>query len=251
MVAILLILMFVFSLFSNTFSFPGFSGTSNITASTIEREPLPDGSVNETDYYTDETGWIDNQTVMVDGLRHFYNETGVQPHVFITDNVNGSVNPSLTDVEEYAFDLYDELFTDEAHLLFLYVEPNADEYMTYYVTGTQARSVIDSEAGDILLDYVDRYYYDTNMTYAEFFSQSFRDAGDRIMEVTRSPWITVFIIFGVVVLAFLLYIWWKRKQESKEREAKRTEEMLDKPLSTFGNSETDELSKKYDNHNEE
>ena len=67
---------------------------SNITKSTIAREPLPKGSVNETDYYTDELGWIHNPSQLVIGLKNFYNKTGVQPHVYITDTVNGSHYPS-------------------------------------------------------------------------------------------------------------------------------------------------------------
>ncbi|WP_217995657.1 TPM domain-containing protein [Amphibacillus sediminis] len=218
---------------------------SRITPSTIEREPLPAGLVDETDYYTDESGWISNQTVMLDGLRHFYKETGVQPHVYITDNIEGNTNPSLSEVEGFANDLYDELFTDEAHLLLVFFEAVPENYATYYLTGSQAKTVIDTEAGDILLDYLDRYYYDKNMTDSEYFSRSFREAADRIMEVTRSPWITVWIIIGVVLLVFLLFKWWSKRQAQKEKEAKRTEEMLNKPLSTFGDSQADDLSKKY------
>ena len=51
------------------------SGNSNnITVSTIEREALPKGAVNETSYFTDQAGWISNQTQMTQGLRHFYQE---------------------------------------------------------------------------------------------------------------------------------------------------------------------------------
>ncbi|MFL2134401.1 hypothetical protein [Desemzia sp. FAM 24101] len=230
----------------------GTSGSSDITRSTIEREALPEGSVNETDYYTDQAGWIGNQTVMTDGLHHFYNETGVQPHVYITDNINGSTSPTSAELEEFSRNLYDELFTDEAHLLLVFFqrsEADYGNYMDYYVTGTQAKSVIDTEAGDILLDYLDRNYYDESLTEEEFFSNSFRDAADRMMEVTRSPWITVFIILGIVILIFLLYTWWKRKQQQKNLEAKRTEEMLSKPLDTFGDSAAEDLAKKYENDN--
>lgn len=229
------------------------SGSSNITRSTIEREALPEGSVNETEYFTDQAGgWIGNQTVMTDGLRHFYNETGVQPHVYITDNINGSTSPTSEELAEFSNNLYDELFTDEAHLLLVFFQASEDDYgnyMDYYVAGTQAKSVIDTEAGDILLDYLDRNYYDDSLTDEELFSNSFRDAADRMMEITRSPWITVFIILGVVALIFLLYTWWKRRQQQKDLEAKRTEEMLSKPLDTFGDSAAEELAKKYEKDN--
>lgn len=50
-------------------------------------------------------------------MKHFYDKTGVQPYVYITDTVNGSQYPSSSDLQNYANDLYDELFTDEAHIL--------------------------------------------------------------------------------------------------------------------------------------
>ncbi len=235
--------------FNNGFSSNLFS--SNVQQSTVEREALPDGSVDETDYYTDNVGWIDNHTVMIDGLRHFYNETGVQPHVYIVDEIDGSKNPSETEIEEYSHDLYDQLFTDEAHLLLIFFEPRANEYMTYYVVGSQARSVIDNEAAAILLDYVNRYYFDDNLTDAEFFSRSFQQTADRIMEVTRSPWITVWILIAIVALIFILFKWWKHKQKQKNEEAKQTEEMLNKPLNTFGSSEADDLAKNYKQNTKE
>ncbi|MFO8069353.1 MAG: hypothetical protein R6U02_05120 [Alkalibacterium sp.] len=245
---IALIFMFIiFTLFSSLGNFMGGDGgPTNITSSTVEREPLPAGAVNETEYYTDELDWIGNHTQMVDGLRHFYNETGVQPHVHITGDINGSTNPSMEEIEAYANELYDELFTDEAHLLLVFFEPAPNEYMTYYVTGSQARSVIDTEAGDILLDYLDRNYYDSDLTDEQYFSNSFKEAADRIMEVTTSPWIPVLSIFGVLAALYLLFKWWKAKQADKEREAKRTEDMLSRPIEKFGSSEADELAKKYD-----
>ncbi|WP_440894815.1 TPM domain-containing protein [Amphibacillus sp. Q70] len=221
------------------------NSSNNIVPSTIEREPLPAGSVDETDYYTDELGWINNQTVMLNGLRHFYNETGVQPHVYITDNVDGSSNPSDEEIADYADDLYSQLFTDEAHVLLFFFEPDPTTYSTYYVVGSQARQVIDNEAGDILLDYIDRYY-PSDLSEEEFFSRSFQEAADRMMEVTRSPWITVWIVVAIVILIFLLFSWWKHKKAQKNLEAEQTKEILSKPLSKFGSSETDDLTKKYE-----
>lgn len=247
---IIIVLLVIMALFYFMGSGTGSStGASDITRSSIEREPLPAGSVNETDYYTDTVDWIDNQTVAVDGLRHFYNETGVQPHVYITDNINGSTSPSSAELEEFTQGLYEDLFTDEAHLLLVFFEPRPGDYMTYYVTGTQAKSVIDAEAGDILLDYLDRNYYDESLSDEEYFSNSFRDAADRIMEVTRSPWITVFIVLGIAAIIFVLFVWWRNKQRQKALEAKRTEEMLKTPLDTFGDSEAEKLAKKYEDEN--
>ncbi len=245
--AIMIVLIIVFALNSNSNS-PSTSNT-DITVSSIQREALPKGSVNETDYYRDELGWIGNQTQLLQGLKYFYQETGVQPYLFITDEINGSHSPSTSDLDAFANALYDQLFTDEAHLLFVFFEYDGG-YMDRYVCGTQAKTVIDTEAADILLDYIDRYYYDDNLTDEEFFSKSFSDAADRIMTVTRSPWITVFIIIFSAVILIVLFLWWKNIKKQKNIEAKQTEEMLKTPLEKFSDSEARELAKKYSNQSD-
>lgn len=218
---------------------------SGITPSTVARKALPAGSVNETDYYADNLDWISNRTAMLAGLKHFYQRTGVQPFIYITDTVNGSHSPSTDELDVFANGLYDQLFTDEAHILLVFFE-YGDGYMDRYVCGTQAKTVIDTEAADILLDFIDRNYYDKNLTDEQFFSNSFSDAADRIMMVTRSPWIPVFLVFGFIALAAIMFIWWRNAKAQKNLEAKRAEEILNAPLQKFGETEVDRLAKKYE-----
>lgn len=218
---------------------------SGITSSTVARTPLAAGSVNEASYYTDNLDWISNKTTLLAGLKHFYQKTGVQPHLYITDTVNGSHEPTTAELDAFANGLYDQLFTDEAHMLLVFFEYGGG-YMDRYVCGTQAKTVIDMEAADILLDYIDRYYYDKNMSDEQYFSKAFSDAADRIMAVTRSPWIPVLIVTGFVVLAVILLAWWQRAKDQKNLEARQAEEILKAPLEKFGNTEAEELAKKYD-----
>lgn len=250
LIVIAIVGFFLASLFSGGSS--GLGG-GDITASTEEREPLPAGAVNETDYYTDELGWIDNEAVAREGLEYFYEETGVQPHVNITDSIDTASNPrnpSEEEMQNYANTLYDELFTDEAHLLLVFFEPEESQYWTYYVTGVQADAVVDNEAGNILLDYLDLNYTNANLTDDEYFSRSFQQAADRMMEVTTSPWIPV--IIGILVLGglYLLYRWWKARQKAQEQEAIRTKEILSQPIQTYEDVETESLTKKYDETSE-
>lgn len=245
---IILLIVLILVLIIGAYIASTIGGFTEITKSTVARQPLPAGSVNETEYYTDELGWINNQTKMEEGLKYFYQKTGVQPYVVIIDKVNGSHNPTESELDSYANALYDQLFADEAHLLFVFYEYD-EFYMDRYVAGTQAKTVIDREAADILLDYIDRNYYDSNLTDEEFFSNSFRDAADRIMTVTRSPWIaamtTIGIVFAVVILAILLFVWWRHAKNQKNLEAKRTAEMLNTPLEKFDDVEIEDLAKKY------
>lgn len=238
---IMIALIFVMNImFSNSSS--GNSG--NITASSTVRKALPKGSVNETDYYIDNLKWIGNKTKLESGLKHFYEKTGVQPLLYLTDNINGNYFPDENEMDSFANDLYDKLFTDEAHLLFIFMEYEG-RYMDWYVVGSQAKTVIDNEAADILLDYIDRYYYDEDLSDEEFFSESFRDAGDRIMTVTKSPWITVIIIISIVILVIVLFSWWIKAKKQKNKEAKQMEDILNTPLDKFGDTEAEDLTKKY------
>jgi len=226
---------------------PQTPGGGQVTRSTVTREPLPSGSVNETGYYTDELGWIGNRTALTAGMRSFYQRTGVQPHLYIAGSIYGLTNPTDDDAERFADEKYEALFSDEAHLLVIFFEPEPDRYQTWYRGGRQAKSVLDDEAMDILLDYIDLYYYAQDMTDEQFFSKAFDDASKRIMEVTTSPWIPVLMIGGVIILALMLFNWWNKAKAQKNLEAEQTREILNTPLEKFGGDGTDDLAKKYEN----
>lgn len=187
--------------------------------STVEREPLPSSAVTETEYYTDEPGWISNQNELLSGMKSFYQQTGVQPYLYIADTVNGSRSPSTQELQQYAQELYDRLFTDEGHFLLVFWDSGTGSYRCGYTVGAQAKTVMDDEAVGILSDYLDRYYTDTSMGDEEFFSTVFDKTAERIMSVTRSPWPTVLIVVvvaaAVVLVVVLLYKWWKRAKEQR------------------------------------
>ncbi|MDD4462173.1 MAG: hypothetical protein PHP94_07670 [Eubacteriales bacterium] len=216
-----------------------------VTKSTVKREPLPVGSVIETDYFTDELDWIGQSTQLLAGMKNFYQATGVQPYLYLTDQIDGHYDPTDAQAEAFAGQLYDRLFEDEAHLLVIFQEYQG-RYHTWYLTGVQARSVIDTEAADILMDYIDRYYYDNDLSEEAFFSKAFDDAGKRIMEVTRSPWIPVMVVAGAAVILIILFIWWQKRQKQKNLEAEQTAKILNTKLETFGESEVDDLARKYE-----
>ena len=195
--------------------------TVQIPSSTIEREAIEPGLVQETAYYEDKLGWIKNPNELKKGLAYFYDKTNIQPFVYITDNIQGDPNPKPEEIDEFANELYDELFTDEAHLLLVHFENNQYQYEYSYHTvyGSQAKILMDDEAESILFDYLDYHYArDPNkVSEEEFFSEAFKDTADRIMTVTRSPWIPVFLIIGVATILIVLFNWW-RSLLSKNKE---------------------------------
>ncbi|MCL1923996.1 MAG: hypothetical protein FWF50_00265 [Defluviitaleaceae bacterium] len=235
----------------------GISG-NQITASTIERTPLPTNSANIVGpWFTDNLGWIQNTTQMEAGLRNFHALTGVRPHVYITDNVNTANFPTTAQVTSFAVELYDELFNDEAHLLLVFFEPLGDNYEIGAAIGNQARSVIDQQALDILFDYIQRYYYIDGLSNEQFFSNAFNSAAERIMYVSHNPWpLVIMVIIGVIGAVLILIIlknWWKKSKAQKNLEAEQTEKILNTPLEGFGstNSVANDLAKKYEDGDKE
>lgn len=225
-------------------SFKG--GGVSITPSTIDREPLPAGYVTETGYYEDRLGWIDSQSKLESGMKSFYKKTGVQPFLYLTDTVNGDPNPSDAEMEEFANKLYDELFSDEAHLLLVFQEYNSSgNYFAYYVAGKQAKTVVDQEAADILLDYIDSYYY-SDKTESEFFGDAFRDAGDRMMDKTTNPIVVIAVVIGVIVVIVVVFMIINSLIKHKEKETEATERILNTDLGDLADSaSTDNLEDKY------
>lgn len=226
-------ILIIFVLFIFNFAWRAVPGTNNQTAvetvqinsSSIEREPIASGLVNETPYYVDELDWIRDQSTAEDGLKYFYQETNIQPVVYITDNIDGDPNPSPEEIDAFANRMYDELFTDEAHLLLVHFE-NYDfydyEFSYHTVYGAQAKVLMDTEAEDILFDYLDYYYLqDTDeVSEEQLFSGAFRDTADRIMTVTRSPWIPVALIVGGIILVYLLFNFWRNAMSKPDDKAK-------------------------------
>lgn len=221
-----------------------------MTSSTIVRQPLAAGSVNETAYYTDQAGWIGNETMLLKGLKNFYRATGVQPYLYITDNVNGERIYSDEVLENYAQALYPELFTDEAHLLLVFYE-DEENHAYRYVCGKQAKSVIDREAGDILMDYIDKYYYADGMSDEEFFSRVFDETGQRIMTVEKSPWITVAYLLVILLIIAITAAILTQRSKQKLKKAEQDAKILETPLERFGDTDLKDLEKKYTKNNEE
>ena len=187
---------------------------------------------------------------MIRGLRSFYQDTGVQPYVIITDQVNGKgADLSDGEAELYLEETYDNLFQDEGHLIFLFMEYETGQYKEYLYIGNQASSVIDEEAQEIIYDYAD-YYYTSDLDDNEYFSTVFEEAGQRIMrKTTTSKDILLGVVIAVSVIAVISvcgYVLVKKKQaDAKEAEEKR--KILETPIE---NMEDIELKEKYSDKKE-
>ena len=203
-------------------AFGGFACSgSGVEASTVQREALPAGSVQETGYYTDDGGWISSPSTLEAGMRQFFEETGVQPYLYILPN---GASSSTQELGQYAQQLYGQLFQDEGHFILVFCDNNAGSYSCGYWIGAQAESVLDSEAITILSQYLDRYYYDTSLSEEELFSETFASTADRIMEVTPSPVVPVAVCIAVIVVVGGVVFVVRYRAKAKAEEQRRQQE---------------------------
>lgn len=172
--------------------------SSSISPSTVQREALDASAVTETAYYEDQAGWISDPAALEEGMRHFFEETGVQPYLAILPD--GEI-ASSQEASQKASELYSQLFSDEGHFLFAIC--NDGEGKLYYGShiGSDAEDVLDKEATNIFLEYLEQYNSDESISKEELFSNTFASTADRIMQTAVPPFFDVLVYIGVIVLA--------------------------------------------------
>ena len=216
-----------------------------INSSATKRIPLRAGTIQESGYYTDELGWIDDAPTLTSGLKSFYRATGVQPYIYITDTIGTSSYADNQAIADFASAQYDRLFQDEGHLLLIFYERDGT-YRTYCLAGIQASSVMDEDAREILLDTLDRYYYSSGLSDAEFFAKAFAEAGETIMADSHFPTAPLACVDGFIFLLTAAGSWRLKQKKQAQEESQSLERMLNTPLETFGDREAEELAKKYE-----
>jgi uncharacterized membrane protein len=248
MFVFLVIIMIVLVSVSQCSSQGGGAG-AGVTASTIIREPLPAGSFNSgTNLITDNIGVIGNVTLVERGMRSFQDATGVRPHLYTAGPQQfGIPRPSDADLYTYSVAAFLNLNLCPGHFLLLYFENDAGEFGFGWHVGAMAQTVIDREAVDILLDFVDSYNA-RGQNISQIFGNAFSSGADRIMHRPmdmRPVIIVVAVVGGVVLIGFMIYNNAKRKQEEEKRQQEEAERILSQPLEKFGD-EADRLAKEYE-----
>lgn len=225
-----------------------FTGNPAIQKSTIEREVLPAGKCTPIGTWYEDSmpdRWIYNTSEVEKGLKYFYKKTGVQPYLWITDNLDGKAKPTQTDFEAAMPAKYNTLFKDQGHLLVCFLESSPSVYATYYWAGSDAERVMDSEAGEILLDTLDYHYSNGDLSDEEFFSKSFKETANRIMKVQKTTKQIVFIAVIVVALAVgiaLAVVYVLKKKEKDAQDAAERERILNTDIDAMADS----VLNKYD-----
>lgn len=138
------------------------------------------------EWYEDNAGLIasgQEEQDVKEALNYFYEWTGVQPYLITADRIDGDTQPEWDMVDSYLTDRYIDLFgEDEGHYIFLYFAHPDASYTFWYIPGLDAMEVMDDNASEILMDYMDMFYYEST-TYAEMFQMAFIRTAETIMHV--------------------------------------------------------------------
>jgi len=225
----------------------GDSFNSVITPSTRERKAIDKSLSRETKWFQDDNGyqdkWINNPFRLEEGMRFFFDKTGVRPFLLINTQAKSRDVLEMTDDERYDYvrGLYGEFFDDDAHALIIISDDGDQNYRYDDYIGAQAKLVMDLEAVNILYDYFD-YYWKTDMDEESLFSNSFRETAKRIMAVKEAPdiipeadpeqpslglsrmneslrsYLMTALVIVVLCGVIAAFVAWRKRQTAKERE---------------------------------
>lgn len=163
---------------------PSQTQTKTHTTSSSRQKLAAADCVESAQWIDDQAGWLENQDTVIQKMRSFYEATGVQPYLIIADQVNGTKDYSVSDVERYMRSRFDELFQDDGHLMLLFCEPYTNEYDPYLLVGSKAATVIDEDAENIIYEAIDYWYTDSSLNDDAYFARIFLASGDAIMNGT-------------------------------------------------------------------
>lgn len=215
----ILIFIIIFAAMLLAGTFVSVNKSKSIPYSTVQREALDKSNVTVSKYYDDNLGWISSKAKVNKGMEYFFDKTGVQPYLLITDNINGDKWPSDEKIDEYLNNVYNKEFVDEQHIILLYLD-NGNEWLTHYLCGKTAKNVMDQEACEIMLSYFD-YYATSDMDDDDYFSTSFKKSADRIMSFGKTDNRFIYLAAGglcVIALLVILFFVIRHKEKVKSLE---------------------------------
>lgn len=227
----------------------------SVQKSTMERHPIAASQCEKiSEWYEDNMSdkWIHNSSTLINGLDHFYDKTGIQPYVVIVESIDGIDGcPTDTEFTNYLKDVYDDKMPDGGHLVIGVFDNSAfypDDYDWGFgcYAGKDAEAVMDTEAREILIDYLEHYYTMDNLTDEEFLAKAVSDTGDKIMTVDKiksSNVKTIVVVLASLAAVIAVVIFFIRRKKLKAEQAKADAAILNSNLDSLSGSDT--LKDKY------
>lgn len=205
------------------------------STSDFQREKLASRLVTPTEYVIDDANWGVANSKTEAGMKYFFNKTGVQPVIILSEGINGDRWPATGFIEQYMTDVYDAYIKDEGHALFMYLDHGSGDFDVYWLIGSEAKSVVDDDVCDKIMAYFDRYAT-SDMSDEEYISTTFKKSADWAMG-NPNKWIVYGVSGGLIfliVLGLLIFL-----ATSSKRKEQRIREMAE--ANDILNNDTEEM----------
>ncbi len=226
--------------------FMGSCSNSGKSENYIVREKLTSVPSYDNDCIVDELGWFESVSNTESKLKDFYEETGVQPYIYLKA-YDSSLN-SDADKEAFAESYYDDHFSNENVFLYVYFEDAKSNVVGYhaYCAGTQAKSVMDADAVEIFWNFLDSNWTNADLSIDKVFINTFNSTANSIMNITTtSNDILKYFIIGVIIVlvVFIIYKIYKTRSDNKIEKERLDAEILNTPMEDL--KKEDDLTNKY------
>lgn len=195
-------------------------------------------------YVTDQ-GFLKTTNRTEAALEEFYQKTGLPLYLYTI----GEYGSPASTCDAYAKELYDRLFSDENHILLLYCDDV--DYWAWWL-GEKAAPYFSDKEINALIDEIYKDWYNDSYTNDTVVANGIRAYTKELTSVgsgAKTFSVILLLVGGVLLVGAVLSYSSKSGAEKRYREeasALRTEQMLSKPLETFGNEEIENLKGKYD-----
>jgi len=197
--------------------------------------------------YTYDAGFTEGSGMTEAACHEFYLKTGIPLYFYTAMEYEGAVSTC----DEYTVKLYDDIFKDENHVLIAYYD-NV-EWWSWEIGDEAEAYMTEDNVNDLLDIIIDDYWNDFSLTNDQVLAKGISAYQDKLLTVKSggNGLASILMIVGLVMLVIGIYQYINYSADVKKytEEVKKLEreQILSKPLETFGNQEVDDLKSKYDN----
>lgn len=210
------------------FGSPNAGANVNVPVNTTNREAIDLGIANQNaPTITDTIGMVDNHTIVNNAIRSFHNVTGIWVSFYITDNIGGDyipVNQISGVVDDYTLNIFDTYLQSGANML-IFIYDDGNDWDIFTRVGNQATLVMDSEAEQILIAYLETHWF-SDATESQVLQRTLNDTGNRIMSVDRPLWFYIAIAAIPLAIVFIAFLFYKARNKRKREKESHDERIL-------------------------
>lgn len=145
------------------------------------------------------------EELLKESFKAFYDKTGIEPYLYAFESSNlpskyGSETNQKA-MEDYAYDIYVNTFSDEGHFMILYSETRNSDEITDWIwidmAGDDTNDLIDDSAFVDFQSSMQRYLHNDSIPKGEAIAKSFDESTETIMKpsVLQLVFLSIFFLF--------------------------------------------------------